>query len=246
MYQNSEIEEEEGGGGGKRLDSVRENQVEGSSSSGTVSMNGEASVYIGVGKGESSMEALRWTLGHFTPTSNTFIFLIHVFPETHFIPYPLGRLPREQASQEQLESFMSQEKAKRRSLLHKFLDVCSASKVDVETILVESDSVAKAIQDLIPILNIRKLVLGINKSNARKLRSRRGSSVPEQILRSSAAETCEVKVICEGNEMKIDGTMIQSPTKSPGSRDSKSDLSGKKDQVGEPFACICFRNKAQE
>lgn len=37
----------------------------------------------------------------------------------------------------------------------------------VETILVESDSVAKALQDLITILNIKKLVLGIDKSYAR-------------------------------------------------------------------------------
>lgn len=43
----------------------------------------------------------------------------------------------------------------------------SEKQVKVETILVESDSVAKAIQDLITILNIKKLVLGIDKSNAR-------------------------------------------------------------------------------
>ena len=33
----------------------------------------------------------------------------------------------------------------------------------------ESDSVAKALQDLITILHIKKLVLGIDKSNARYL-----------------------------------------------------------------------------
>ena len=40
-------------------------------------------------------------------------------------------------------------------------------QVTVDTLLIESDMIAKAIVDLIPILNIRKLVLGTNKSNSR-------------------------------------------------------------------------------
>lgn len=40
-------------------------------------------------------------------------------------------------------------------------------QVKVDTLLVESDMIAKAILDLIPILNIKKLVLGTNKSNLR-------------------------------------------------------------------------------
>lgn len=40
-------------------------------------------------------------------------------------------------------------------------------KVKVETILIESETEGKAILDLIPILNIRKLVLGATKSSVR-------------------------------------------------------------------------------
>lgn len=40
-------------------------------------------------------------------------------------------------------------------------------QVEVETVLIESDMEAKAILDLIPILNIRKLVLGATKSTLR-------------------------------------------------------------------------------
>lgn len=40
-------------------------------------------------------------------------------------------------------------------------------KVKVDTILIESDMEAKAILDLIPILNIRKLVLGASKATIR-------------------------------------------------------------------------------
>lgn len=40
-------------------------------------------------------------------------------------------------------------------------------QVKVDTILIESDTVASAIRDLIPILNIRKLVVGTTKSSVR-------------------------------------------------------------------------------
>ncbi|KAG7532301.1 hypothetical protein ISN45_Aa08g000070 [Arabidopsis thaliana x Arabidopsis arenosa] len=233
---SNEIEEEEEDGR-RGLESVRESQLEGRSS-GTVSMNGEDCVYVGVGKGDSSMEALRWAIDNLMTSSSTLLFLIHVFPETRFIPYPLGRLTREKASQEQVESFMSQEREKRRTLLLKFLHACSASKVQVETILVESDSVAKAVQDLITILNIKKLVLGIDKSYARKATTMKGNSVPELIMRSSAADVCEVKVICQGKEINMEqATMASSPAKSPIAHRQN------KDQPLDPFACICFISK---
>ncbi|KAL0889398.1 hypothetical protein Bca101_013381 [Brassica carinata] len=229
-----EEEEDEEGYGRTSLETVRESPFEGTS--GTVSSSGEDNVYVGVGKGDSSMEALRWALDNLIPSSSTLLFLIHVFPETHFIPYPLGRLAREQASQEQLEVFMSQEREKRRTLLNKFLQACSASKVKVETILVESDSVAKAIQDLITILNIKKLVIGIDKSNSRKAKSMKGNSVAEQIMRSSAAETCEVKVICQGKEIEIEKPVTE---RSP-SKPSIQLQPAEKDQSNEPFGWLCL------
>ncbi|KAL0685051.1 hypothetical protein Bca4012_051899 [Brassica carinata] len=274
---NNEIEEE-GQEDGRRggLETVREIQFEGSNS-GTVSMNGEDNVYVGVGKGDSSMEALRWALDNLITSTSTLLYLIHVFPETRSIPYPclymfssylvmkptvclnssvcmydlcvVGRLTREQASQEQLETFMSQEREKRRTLLNKFIHACSASKVKVETILVESDSVAKALQDLITILHIKKLVLGIDKSNARKANSTRGNSVPELITRSTAAELCEVKVICQGKEIKMEETVMERvPSKSPKVQERTPSKSPKqqrlkKDQSNDPFACICFFSK---
>ncbi|KAJ4888539.1 Adenine nucleotide alpha hydrolases-like superfamily protein [Raphanus sativus] len=248
---NNEIEEEGEEDGRRGLETVREIQFEGSNS-GTVSMNGEDNVYVGVGKGDSSMEALRWALDNLITSSSTLLYLIHVFPETRSIPYPLGRLTREQASQEQLETFMSQEREKRRTLLNKFLHACSASKVKVETVLVESDSVAKALQDLITILHIKKLVLGIDKSNARKANSTRGNSVPEQIMRSSAAELCEVKVICQGKEIKMEVPVMERvPSRSPKVQErtpytpskSPKEQRPKKDQSNDPFACICFFSK---
>ena len=113
----------------------------------------------------------------------------------------VGKIPKNQVSQEQVQSFMDQERNKRRELLQKFLNACSSSKVHkppmyhfkgtclcfwvnlfnlnnnkkklmikqvkVDTILIESEMVSKAILDLIPIVNIRKLVLGTTKSSLR-------------------------------------------------------------------------------
>jgi hypothetical protein len=45
-------------------------------------------VYVGVGKSESSMDALSWTLKNAIIDSNTMVFLIHIFPEIHYIPSP--------------------------------------------------------------------------------------------------------------------------------------------------------------
>lgn len=113
----------------------------------------------------------------------------------------VGKIPKNQVSQEQVQSYMDQERNKRRELLQKFLNACSSSKVHkppmyhfkgtclcfwvnlfnlnnnkkklmikqvkVDTILIESEMVSKAILDLIPIVNIRKLVLGTTKSSLR-------------------------------------------------------------------------------
>lgn len=146
-------------------------------------------------------------------------------------------VPRNQVSVEQVESYMEQEKDKRRQLLHKFLQSCSLSKVKVDTILIESDFVAKAILDLIPILQINNLIIGANKSHLiryvymyvlfylfrvvrnqtlisfmnRKSKSKKGSGgVGDQVLKS-APESCKVRIICEGKEVN-EQMMLSSPS----------------------------------
>lgn len=79
----------------------------------------------------------------------------------------VGMIARNQVSAEQVEIYMEQERNKRRQLLQKFIQSCSLSKVKVDTILIESDFVAKAILDLIPILEISNLVMGANKFHLR-------------------------------------------------------------------------------
>ncbi|KAI3884139.1 hypothetical protein MKW92_026914 [Papaver armeniacum] len=186
----------------------------------TSSLSGAQNIYVAVGgKLNSSLDALRWTLRHHPSTIRT-INLIHVFPEVIFIPSPWGvlyvtlsafcgllcmlivggRVPKDQVSPEELESYMSQQSHKRREFLQKFLDVCSVFKVNVETLLIESNNVAKAVADLILILNIKKLVVGTSKSSYKKLKKANG--IGDQILKS-ASDTCDIKIINNGKELAI-------------------------------------------
>jgi hypothetical protein len=65
--------------------SIRE-EVEGNLVSFDV-QNWEDNVYVAVGKSDSSMDALAWTLKH-AVTPSTIVYLVHVFLETWYIPSP--------------------------------------------------------------------------------------------------------------------------------------------------------------
>lgn len=225
------------------MPSIKE-ELDGSSSLLSLDFHGggEDVVYVAVGKtGSSSMDALVWTLNHAVINPSTSVCLIHVFPEIRHISTPLGRMPLSQVNPEQKESHMIQERSKRREFLQKFLDVCSASKVKVDTILIESGMEAKALLDLIPILNIPKLVLGTTKSSLRKLRSRRGSGIAGQVLQN-APEFCEVKIICEGKEVVVDS--MSEPPSPHGSSDSPKAAHTEQNQRNDSFSCTCFKPKA--
>ncbi|QCD79832.1 Rossmann-like alpha/beta/alpha sandwich fold [Vigna unguiculata] len=190
-------------------------------------------VYVAVGKSNTSMHALSWTLNNMV-TQSTTIYLIHVFPQIKHIPNPLGigMVPRNEVSVEQVESYVEQERSKRRELLQKFLQSCSSSKVKVDTILIESDTVAKPILDLIPILQIKTLVIGANKFHLRKSKSRKGNnSVADEILRNSP-ESCKVRIICEGKEVN-EQMMISPPNHTSMTTQNKEDNH-------DSVSCICF------
>ncbi|KAI9123971.1 hypothetical protein K1719_005271 [Acacia pycnantha] len=248
------------GGGGSRWEIEEEMSLEvqgshgGSRAASAVAEVEEECVYVGVGKSETSMEALSWTLKHLITSPSTIVYLIHVFPEIKHIPNPLGigMIPKNQVSAEQIESFEAQERAKRRQLLSKFLQLCSSSQVKVDTILIESDTVAKAILELVPILNIQNLVIGTNKS--RKSKPRKGNNgVGEQILQN-VPESCRVRIISEGKEVNQQMlTMISSPSPRVATPNSnyhndnhqiQTPMPMKEDQdhhQNGPVSCNCFK-----
>ncbi|XP_075664619.1 U-box domain-containing protein 35-like [Castanea sativa] len=236
-----------------RMETIKEESFGASSLYSLDLQSLEDSVYVAVGKSESSMEALVWTLKNAVTSPSTMVYLVHVFPEILYIPSPLGKIPKNQVNPEQVQSYMDQERNKRRELLQKFINACSSSKVKVDTILIESEMVSKAILDLIPIVNIRKLVLGTTKSSLRRSKSRKGNGIADQVLQS-APVSCEVKIICEGKEV-IDPTS-ESPTRSPRARGNDENnpkptqsspvqrSSSKKFQRTDSFKwLLCFRPK---
>ena len=77
---------------GLPLETIKEELFEGSLFSFDVHGHGTDHqdldyIYVAVGKSESSMDALQWTLKHAVNPS-TVIYLIHVFPEIKHIPSP--------------------------------------------------------------------------------------------------------------------------------------------------------------
>lgn len=203
------------------------------------------------------MDALVWTLNHLVhPFSESVVNLIHVFPQLHYIPTPLGKLPVSQVNPEQKERYMIQERGKRRDFLQKFLDICSASKVKVETILIESDMEAKALRDLIPILYMKKLVLGAPKSSIRKLRTRKGNDTVDQMVQNMP-EFCQLHIICEGKQVVLEKQTVESPSSVVpeninivDNNNSSNDTSSKnftedEFQNNASFPCSCFTPKAK-
>lgn len=171
----------------------------------------------GAGAGESnsnnnySMEALVWTLNKIAvarPSSsrnNSVVFLVHIYPQLRFIPTPLGKFPISNANPEQKQLHLQLEMIRRQEYLQKFIDFCFSSQVKVEILSIESDSEAEALVDLIPILNMRKLVIGIPSSkNMKKTgKSRRKRNGLTDYVIKNAPEFCKVKIICGGEEIRF-------------------------------------------
>ncbi|KAG6603838.1 U-box domain-containing protein 33, partial [Cucurbita argyrosperma subsp. sororia] len=231
------------------LESIREDYSGGCSFSSDA-LKWEDCVYVGVEKSDSSNDALQWTLKNAITASTTVVYLLHVFPETRYIPSPLGKIPINQVSKQQVAIHVAQEESKRKDFLQSFIDSCSAAKVKADTVLIESDKVARAILDVIPILNIRKLVLGVNRS--RKSRSRGGSGIANEVLQK-APGFCEVKIVCEGKETSQLGGS-PSPLCSPRYQDDNSDnskgnnnpnssVTEAQEQRNNSVSCMCFKTK---
>uniref|UniRef100_J3MDD2 UspA domain-containing protein n=1 Tax=Oryza brachyantha TaxID=4533 RepID=J3MDD2_ORYBR len=177
-----------------------------------------ADVYVAGGKGGSSMEALSWALRRLA-SPRSFVYLVHVFPVVISIPTALGMMPKSQARPEQVETYMNQERSKRRVMLQKYLDHCRNFQVNVDVHLIESDHVADAILELIPVFHVKQLVLGVSKSNLRRFK--RGSTIAGQVQKN-APIYCEVKIVCDDKEVTTATTADPTPPLSPAPVNNKN------------------------
>ncbi|RZC65905.1 hypothetical protein C5167_009587 [Papaver somniferum] len=164
-------------------------------------------IYVAVGKSKSSRDALIWALKHLLhdipPSlySSTFIYLIHVYPEILYVPVPvgIGKLHKDTVNPLLYEDYKNKKIEQRKQFLDDILRLCSGCKVKVDTLLIEGNDVAKALIDLIPILNIEKLIIGTKKSSYRKLKRPHG--IADQILKAALPDSCDIKIIGHGKEL---------------------------------------------
>ncbi|XP_042501743.1 U-box domain-containing protein 52-like [Macadamia integrifolia] len=207
------------------------------SESATSSRDGGAGkdVYVSVGKDD--LDVLRWALDHALGPGSC-VYLIHVFPPIHYIPTPVGRLSRNQLSQEQLRPYIQEENARRQKLLQKYINLCSQAKVAVDTILIESDFTAKAILELIPVLNITSLVMGTKRLPSRRLRKGLGKG---EFVKKNALDFCEIVIVCDGKKVVDMQQRSGLEPSSPASSSRRPEIERHPER--NFFECVCFSGK---
>ncbi|RWW87860.1 hypothetical protein BHE74_00003281 [Ensete ventricosum] len=112
-------------------------------------------VYVAVGKGSSSIVALSWALMHAATKPSSFVYLVHVFPPVHHIPTPC-------------ESAVPSSSLLLLILLVQRLPLLLFLFRQSHLLPTKSsDQTVKAVMELIPVLDIKRLIVGTSKSNLR-------------------------------------------------------------------------------
>nr|XP_043606891.1 U-box domain-containing protein 52 [Erigeron canadensis] len=208
-------------------------------------------VYVAVGKND--LDVVKWAVDHVVApggsSSAARVYLVHVFPPVTNIPTPVGKLSRSQLSKEQVQVYINEENNKRRSLLQKYIRLCNDAKINVETMLLESNTTTKAILDLIHVVNITKLVIGTKRAPPlRRLRKGPGKG---EFLKKNAPDFCEVSIVYNGKEvMERHAAEVSPPSNNnvPTATTSSSQNGRLKNSIahnlqGERklfFECACF------
>ncbi|KAJ0578354.1 putative rossmann-like alpha/beta/alpha sandwich protein [Helianthus annuus] len=196
-------------------------------------------VFVAVGKND--MDVVKWAVDHVVVPGGR-VYLVHVFPPVTHIQTPVGKLSRSQLSKEQVQIYINEENNKRRSLLQKYIRLCTDAKIAVETMLLESNTTTKAILDLIPVVNITNLVIGTKRTpSLRRLRKGPGKG---EFIKKNAPAFCEVSIVCNGKQvmndqqLQVTGVTPNMPTTSQnGLRVAHSQVERKF------FECACFSSK---
>lgn len=138
-------------------------------------------VYVVVGKND--LYVVQWALDH-AVSPGFRVCLVHIFPTIKYIPTPVGNLSRSQLSKEQVQVYINEENNRRKSLLVKYIRLCNDAKVPVDTMLVESNSPAKALLDLIPVVNITSLIIGNRPPRSTRL-VKNGQDIGEYVQKNA-------------------------------------------------------------
>ncbi|KAL4634142.1 hypothetical protein ACB092_04G176900 [Castanea dentata] len=193
-------------------------------------------VYVAVGKDD--LDVLKWALDH-AVSPGARVFLVHVFPPITYIPTPVGKLSKSRLSKEQARVYINEEHNRRRNLLQKYIRLCNEAKVTVDTVLLESNTTAKAILELITVLNITNLVVGTKRTPCSR---RLGKKMAEgKFIKKNAPEFCEVTIVHDGKKVEdnqqvkelVHSSLASSPSEPEIARQSERNF----------FECVCFSGK---
>lgn len=191
-------------------------------------------VYVAVGKND--LEVLKWVLAH-VAVPGARVNLIHIFPPISYISTPVGRLWVGQLSPEQARIYAIEEHNKRRNLLNKYIRLCLDSKVNVDTILIESSETTKAILDLIPVLNMTSLVMGTRHPPSSR-RLKKGSS-KGTLVQKNASDNCKITLVYTGKKcVENQGKIYQFSPSLLASKD-KTEVT-QQNYEGNYMQCTCF------
>ncbi|XP_010037522.2 U-box domain-containing protein 52 [Eucalyptus grandis] len=203
----------------------------------SVDVGGSNDVYVAVGKDD--MDVVKWALDHHVAPHHARVFLVHVFPPVAYIPTPVGRLSRSQLSQDQVRVYINEESNRRRNLLQKYIRLCADAKVTVDTMLIEHRNIAKAILDLIPVVNITKLVIGTKRApSSRRLTKNLAKG---KFLKKHAPDYCEVTVVYNGQ--KVSDNERARELNRPHEVLSSSGEAVARHSERNFFECVCFSGK---
>ncbi|PHT26858.1 hypothetical protein CQW23_33536 [Capsicum baccatum] len=164
-------------------------------------------VYVVAGKND--LHVLQWALDH-AISPGFRICLVHIFPTVKYIPTPVGNLSRSRLSKEQVQVYINEESNRRKNLLEKYIRLCNDAKVPVDTMLVESNSPAKALLDLIPVVKITSLVIGTRLSRSTRCCSPTSLNTPRAVWnppltrRGSPQPKCAARVGVYESDMPQD------------------------------------------
>ncbi|KAJ9163792.1 hypothetical protein P3X46_023423 [Hevea brasiliensis] len=198
---------------------------------------GANDVYVAVGKDD--LDVLKWALDH-AVFPGARVFLVHVCPPVTFIPTPVGKLSRSQLSQDQVTFYINEEHNRRRNILQKYIRLCDDAKVTVDTMLLESSETAKAILDLIPVLNITNLVMGTTGLPCPRLLEKKLAKA--KFIKKHAPDYCQVTIVHNGKKVMDDQQGAEMVHPSLTYNTQRPDIT-RSSSERKFFECVCFSGK---
>ncbi|MCO5567957.1 hypothetical protein L7F22_021653 [Adiantum nelumboides] len=175
-----------------RKDAAREQQ-QGLSRPGTDNWiwSSKVEIAVAIGKGGSSLQALRWVLDNHLVPPGGLLHLLHIQAPLRFIPSPMGNnIPLESVSEDVANRYKLQRFLATEQLLYQY------KKVNSEVCYAEGEVIHKELVNQIICLCIAKLVIGTS-STSRIARALKKESVGS-LVSKNAPESCTIVVVCKG------------------------------------------------